>query len=432
MDFDFSEEQIAFRKVVRDFAEREIAPHAEAWDRDHFFPVDTVRAMGELGLFGLIFPEEYGGAGADFTTLCLAIEEIARVDQSMAITLEAGVGLGANPIFQFGSEEQKQRWLPDLVAGRTLGGFGLTEPGGGSDAGSTLTKAELDESTNEWVINGEKAFITNSGSAMTSIVTVTARTGAAGPERPPERGSGPERPPEREGGPERPPERGSGPERPPERESGPERPPGRAAEISAIVIPAGTPGLEVSPPYRKMGWHASDTHGLAFSDCRVPAENLLGERGCGFRQFLAILDEGRVAIAALAVGTIQACLDLSVAHAQNRYAFGRPIGTNQAIAFKCADLAVMCDNARLLTYRAAWLKDHGRPFKREAAIAKLYATEAAVTATREATQIFGGYGFIDETPVARFYRDSKILEIGEGTSEIQRLVISRDLGLPVT
>jgi short-chain 2-methylacyl-CoA dehydrogenase len=382
VDFDFSPEQEEFRRVVRDFAEREIAPHAADWDRDHHFPVDVVQSMGELGLFGLIFPDEYGGSGADFTTLCIAIEEIARVDQSMAITLEAGVGLGANPIFQFGTEEQKQTWLPDLVAGRTLGGFGLTEPGAGSDAGSTRTKADLDAASGEWVINGEKAFITNSGSSITSIVTVTARTG-----------------------------------------------PG---EISAIVVPAGAAGFEVLPPYRKMGWHASDTHGLVFTDCRVPEGNLLGERGAGFKQFLAILDEGRIAIAALAVGTLQACLELSVAYAREREAFGRPIGANQGVAFKCADLAVMVDTARLLTYRAAWLKDRGRPFKREAAIAKLYATEAAVSATREATQIFGGYGYVDESPVARFYRDSKILEIGEGTSEIQRLVISRDLGLPVT
>jgi alkylation response protein AidB-like acyl-CoA dehydrogenase len=382
VDLDLSDEQEAFRKVVREFAEQEIAPHAEAWDRDHVFPVETVRAMGDLGLFGLIFPEEYGGAGADFTTLCVAIEELARVDQSMAITLEAGVGLGANPIFQFGTEEQRQRWLPDLVAGRSLGGFGLTEPGAGSDAGGTRTRAELDAGAGEWVIDGEKAFITNSGTAITSIVTVTARTG-----------------------------------------------PG---EISAIVVPAGTPGFEVQPPYRKMGWHASDTHGLTFTACRVPEDHLLGERGNGFRQFLAILDEGRIAIAALAVGTIQACLEQSVQYAKDREAFGRPIGANQAVAFKCADLAVLADNARLLTYRAAWLKDQGRPFKREAAIAKLYATEAAVTATREATQIFGGAGFMDDTPVSRFYRDSKILEIGEGTSEIQRLVIARDLGLPVT
>ncbi len=387
--FDLSDEQESFRKVVRDFAEAEIAPHAEAWDRDHTFPTDVVLAMGELGLFGLVFPEEYGGSGADFTTLCLAIEEIARVDQSLAITLEAGVGLGANPIFQFGTEEQKQKWLPDLVAGRALGGFGLTEPGAGSDAGGTRTKADLDEETGQWVVNGEKAFITNSGTDITSLVTVTARTGVR-------------------------------------TTSG-----GQVPEISAVIVPSGTPGFEVQPPYRKMGWHASDTHGLTFTDCAVPEDHLLGVRGNGFRQFLAILDEGRIAIAALAVGTLQACLDLSVQYAKDRHAFGRPIGANQAVAFKCADLAVLLENARLLTYKAAWLKDMGRPFKREAAIAKLYSTEAAVTATREATQIFGGYGFMDETPVSRFYRDSKILEIGEGTSEIQRLVISRELGLPV-
>ncbi|MBX3285558.1 MAG: acyl-CoA dehydrogenase family protein [Actinobacteria bacterium] len=387
MNFDFSDETEQFRKVVRDFAESEVAPHAEAWDRDHTFPTDVVRAMGELGLFGLPFPEEYGGSGSDFTTLCVAIEELARVDQSVSITLEAGVGLGANPIFQFGTEEQRQRWLPDLCAGRALGGFGLTEPEAGSDAGGTRTRAVLDESTNEWVINGEKAFITNSGTELTSIVTITARTDAPGSTGKP--------------------------------------------EISTIVVPAGTPGFEVQPPYRKMGWHASDTHGLTFTDCRVPADHLLGERGRGFANFLAILDDGRVAIAALAVGVIQACLEQSVQYAKDRNAFGKPIGSNQAVAFKCADLAVMAETARDLTYHAAWLKDVGRPFKREAAMAKLYATEAAVTATREATQIFGGYGFMDETPVARHYRDSKILEIGEGTSEVQRMIIARDLGLPL-
>ena len=381
MDFEFSDEHEQFRKVVRDFAEREIAPHAEAWDRDHTFPVDTIRAMGELGLFGLPFPEEYGGADADFTTLCLAIEELGRVDQSMGITLEAAVGLGINPIFVYGTEDQRQQWLPDLCAGRALAGFGLTEPDAGSDAGATRTRATLDDATGEWVIDGAKAFITNSGSAITSLVTVTARTGQG--------------------------------------------------EISAIIVPAGTPGFEVDPPYRKMGWHASDTHPLRFENCRVPAVNLLGERGAGFRQFLAILDDGRIAIAALAVGLAQACLEHSLAYAKERQAFGAPIGRYQAVAFKCADLAVMVENARLLTYKAAWLKDHGKPFKQAAAMAKLYATEAAVTATREATQIFGGYGFIDETPVARFYRDAKVLEIGEGTSEIQRLVISRQLGLPV-
>jgi butyryl-CoA dehydrogenase len=379
VDLDLTPEQEDFRKVVRDFAEREIAPHAEAWDRDHTFPVECVLAMGELGLFGLPFPEEYGGSSADFTTLCLAIEELARVDSSMAITLEAGVGLGANPIFRFGTEDQRQRWLPDLCAGRALGAFGLTEPAGGSDAGATKTRAELNG--DEWVIDGSKAFITNSGSTITSIITVAATTG-----------------------------------------------PG---EISAIIVPAGTPGLVVEPPYRKMGWHASDTHGLVFDGCRVPAENLLGERGQGFRNLLAILDDGRVAIAALAVGLAQACLEQSVAYAKERNAFGGPIGRYQAVAFKCADLAVGVENARTLTYKAAWLKDQGRPFTQAAAMAKLYATELAVTATREATQIFGGYGFMDETPVARFYRDAKVLEIGEGTSEVQRLVISRELGLPV-
>ena len=380
--FELSDEQEALRSVVREFAAGEIAPRAEQWDRDHVFPVDVVQRMGELGLFGLPFPEEYGGSGADLTTLCVAIEELARVDHSMAITLEAGVGLGANPIYSFGTEEQKQRWLPDLCAGRALGAFGLTEPEAGSDAGGTRTKATVDEATHEWVIDGEKAFITNSGTPITSIITVTARTG-----------------------------------------------PG---EISAIVVPAGTPGLTVAPPYRKMGWHASDTHGLTFSDCRVPAANLLGERGRGFAQFLSILDDGRVAIAALAVGAIEACLALSTQYAKDRNAFGKPIGANQAVAFKCADLAVLAANARLLTYDAAWRRDTGRPFKQAAAMAKLYATEAAVTATRDATQIFGGYGFIDETPVSRFYRDAKILEIGEGTSEIQRLQIARDLGLPGT
>jgi alkylation response protein AidB-like acyl-CoA dehydrogenase len=381
MQFEASAEHEAFRKVVRDFATAEIAPHAEAWDRDHTFPVDVVLQMGELGLFGLPFPEEYGGSGADLTTLCIAIEELARVDHSIAITLEAGVGLGANPIYSFGTEEQKQQWLPDLCAGRALGGFGLTEPEAGSDAGGTRTKAELDEAAGEWVIDGEKAFITNSGTPITSLVTVTARTG-----------------------------------------------PG---EISAIIVPAGTAGFEVQPPYRKMGWHASDTHGLTFTGCRVPAANLLGERGRGFAQFLHILDEGRVAIAALAVGAIDACLEHSTQYAKDRNAFGKPIGSNQAVAFTCADLAVMAENARLLTYKAAWLRDTGRPFKQAAAMAKLYATEAAVTATRMATQVYGGYGFMDETPVSRFYRDAKILEIGEGTSEIQRLVISRGLGLPV-
>ena len=375
-----SDDHDALRAVVRDFVRREIEPHAEAWDRDHTFPVDTVMQMGELGLFGIPFPEPYGGGG-DLTGLCIAIEEIAWSDQSLAITLEAGVGLGANPIASFGTEAQKERWLPDLCAGRALAAFGLTEPDAGSDAGGTRTTAALDEASDEWVIDGEKAFITNSGTPITSLVTVTTRTGERG--------------------------------------------------ISTIVVPAGTPGLTVQPAYRKVGWHASDTHGLAFVGCRVPAENLLGERDRGFAQFLSILDEGRVAIAALAVGVIRRCVDDCVSYARDRNAFGRPIGANQGVAFRVADLEVALEASRELVYRAAWLRDRGQPFKREAAVAKLFATEAAVTATRSATQVFGASGFMDETPVARHYRDAKVLEIGEGTSEIQRLVISRELGLPV-
>jgi short-chain 2-methylacyl-CoA dehydrogenase len=380
MHVELTDEQEALRHVVREFAAAEIAPHAADWDRDHSFPVDVVQQMGELGLFGIPFPEQYGGGGSDLTTLCVAIEEIARFDQSLAVTLEAGVGLGAGPIYRFGTEEQRQEWLPDLCAGRTLAGFGLTEPDGGSDAQATRTKAVLDEGAGEWVIDGEKAFITNSGTPITSLVTVTARTG-----------------------------------------------PG---EVSTILVPAGTPGLEVQPSYRKLGWHASDTHGLSLQSCRVPEANLLGERGRGVKQCLAALDDGRVAIAAMAVGVIRCCLEESVRYARDRQAFGRPIGANQAVSFACSDLAVMAESATLLTYQAAWLRDTGRPFRRAAAIAKLHATEAAVTATRMATQIFGGYGFMDETLVARQYRDAKILEIGEGTSEIQRLVIARDLDLP--
>jgi butyryl-CoA dehydrogenase len=340
----------------------------------HRSPWATIEAAGRR-----LADEEWGGAGADFTSLCIAIEELARVDQSMAITLEAAVGLGANPIHHFGTKEQKDRWLPDLVAGTALAAFGLTEPDAGSDAGATKTKAVLDG--DDWVINGSKAFITNSGTPITSLVTVTAKTGPD--------------------------------------------------EISAIIVPSGTPGFVVEPPYHKMGWRASDTHGLTFQDCRVPAENLLGERGNGLRQFLHILNEGRVAIAAMATGVAQACLDEAVAYAKERTAFGRVIGANQGVAFKLADMQVAVEAARLLTYKAACLRDHGRPNRKEAAMAKLYASEAAVNAAREATQIFGGYGFMDETPVARHYRDAKVLEIGEGTSEIQRLLISRGLGLPV-
>jgi short/branched chain acyl-CoA dehydrogenase len=379
MSYQLSDEHEAFRAVVREFAEAELAPHVAAWDADHHFPVEAVHAMADLGLFGLVFPEQWGGSNGDFASLCVAIEEIGRVDQSMGITLSAGVGLGANPIYRFGTPEQQLRWLPDLVAGRTLGAFGLTEPGAGSDAGATITRAERDGE--DWVINGAKAFITNSGTSITSIVTVTARTDAG---------------------------------------------------ITNFVIPAGTPGLIIEPAYRKLGWHASDTHGIVLDQCRVPGDHLLGEPGQGFRNFLAILDDGRIAISALALGCARACLEMSVAYAGERQAFGRAIGANQAIAFALADLAVAVENATNLTYKAAWLKDQGREVGRAAAIAKLYTTEAAVTATRVATQVFGGAGFIEDTPVARFYRDAKILEIGEGTSEIQRLVIARSLGLPVS
>ncbi|MEA2009086.1 MAG: acyl-CoA dehydrogenase family protein, partial [Actinomycetota bacterium] len=349
---EFKEEHVAFRKVMRDFADAEIAPFAREWDRTKTFPLDAVGKMADLGLFGLPFDERYGGSGSDFTTVCIAIEELARVDQSMAITLEAAVGLGINPIAEFGTESQKERWLPDLIAGRTLAGFGLTEPDAGSDAGATRTKAELEG--DEWIINGYKSFITNSGTDITSLVTITAKTGPD--------------------------------------------------EISTIIVPSGTSGFEVEPAYDKMGWRASDTHPLRFDDCRVPKDHLLGDRGSGFRQFLSTLDDGRIAIAAMAAGVIRSCLEESTAYAKERTSFGKAIGSYQAIAFKIADLEVMAEAAHLLTYKAAWLKDTGQPYRQAAARAKLYATEAAVTATREATQIFGGAGFLDDTVVARHYR----------------------------
>ncbi|MDQ2755501.1 MAG: acyl-CoA dehydrogenase family protein [Actinomycetota bacterium] len=391
--FELSKDHEDFRAVVREFAEAEVAPHVGAWDRDAHFPADLVPKMGDLGLFGLLVPEEYGGSGegggGDFTALVVAIEELGRVDQSIGITLSAGVGLGINPILSYGSEEQKQRWLPDLVAGRTLAGFGLTEPGAGSDAGSPRTRAVRDGE--EWVLNGAKAFITNSGTEITSVVTVTARTG--------------------------------------------ENPDG-SPQVSAVLVPAGTPGFVVEPPYRKLGWHISDTHGLTFEDCRVPADHLLGDPGQGYRQFLKTLDDGRIAISALALGCARACLELATDYAGTRQAFGSPIGANQGVAFPLADLAVDVEAARLLTYKAAWLKDElhaGRrsvaEVKQAASIAKLHSTEAAMRATRVATQVFGGNGFMEEYPVARFYRDAKILEIGEGTSEVQRMLIARGLGL---
>ncbi|MFC7594652.1 acyl-CoA dehydrogenase family protein [Terrabacter sp. GCM10028922] len=390
--FELSQDHEDFRRVVRDFAEKEVAPNIAKWDAASHFPTDLVPKMGDLGLFGLVVPEEYGGAGeaGDFTSLCVAIEELGRVDQSIGITLSAGVGLGINPILTYGNEEQKQRFLPDLVSGRALAGFGLTEPEAGSDAAATRTRAVRDG--DEWVINGAKAFITNSGTELTSVVTVTARTGT--------------------------------------REDG-------SPQLSAIMVPAGTPGFVVEPAYHKLGWHVSDTHGLTFENCRVPVGNLLGNEGEGFKQFLKTLDDGRIAISALAVGCAQACLELATDYAKTRTAFGRAIGANQGVSFQLADLAVMVEGARLLTYKAAWLKDElhaGRrsvtEVKQAAAIAKLYSTEAAVTATRTATQVFGGNGFMEEYPVARFYRDAKILEIGEGTSEVQRMLIARGLGLP--
>jgi alkylation response protein AidB-like acyl-CoA dehydrogenase len=337
--------------------------------------------MAELGLFGLPFPEEYGGQGGDYFALCLALEELGKVDQSVAITLEAGVSLGAMPIYRFGTEEQKQKWLPQLAAGRALGAFGLTEPGAGSDAGGTKTTAKLDG--DQWIINGSKQFITNSGTDITEIVTVTAVTG------------------ERDG----------------------------KKEISTIVVPTDTPGFVAEPAYNKVGWNASDTHPLSFTDVRVPAENLLGERGRGYANFLRILDEGRIAIAALSTGAAQGCVDESVKYAKEREAFGRPIGRNQAIAFKIARMEARAHAARAAYYDAAALMLAGKPFKKQAAIAKLVASEAAMDNARDATQIHGGYGFMNEYAVARHYRDSKILEIGEGTTEVQLMLVARELGL---
>ncbi|MGC3858842.1 acyl-CoA dehydrogenase family protein [Micromonospora chersina] len=384
MDFRLSEEQEALRESVRDFAREVVAPAIAEHYEKHTFPYEIIRQMGKMGLFGLPFPEEHGGMGGDYFALCLALEELARVDSSVAITLEAAVSLGAMPIYRFGTDEQKAQWLPKLLSGEALAGFGLTEPGTGSDAGGTQTRAVLDESTGEWVINGSKAFITNSGTDITALVTVTAVTGTK---------------------------------------------PDGSKELSTIIVPSGTPGFTVAPGYSKVGWTASDTHELTFDDCRVPAANLLGERGRGFAQFLRILDEGRIAIAALAVGLAQGCVDESVKYAKERQAFGRPIGAYQAIQFKVADMEMKAHTARLAYYDAAARMLAGEPFKRQAAIAKLHASTIAVDNARDATQIHGGYGFMNEYPVARFWRDSKILEIGEGTSEVQRMVIARDLGM---
>ncbi|PXY21027.1 acyl-CoA dehydrogenase family protein [Prauserella muralis] len=385
IDFRLGDEYEALRKTVQDFAQNEVAPVIGGFYEREEFPYDLVAGMGRMGLFGLPFPEEFGGMGGDYFALCLALEELARVDSSVAITLEAGVSLGAMPIYRFGSDEQKRRWLPALCAGEALGAFGLTEPGGGSDAGATRTTARLDDGGGDWVINGSKSFITNSGTDITRLVTVTAVTG--------------------------------------------QKPDGRK-EISAIIVPSGTPGFTVAPKYSKVGWNASDTHELSFDDCRVPAGNLLGERGRGYAQFLSILDEGRIAIAALSVGLAQGCVDECLRYVNEREAFGSKIGAYQAIQFKIADMETRAHTARLAYYQAAAKMLRGEPFKKEAAIAKLVSSNAAMDNARDATQVFGGYGFMNEFPVGRFYRDAKILEIGEGTSEVQRMLIARELGLP--
>ncbi|MFL0180457.1 acyl-CoA dehydrogenase family protein [Mycobacterium sp. SMC-15] len=370
------------RDTVAEFARTVVAPVAAKHDEEHSFPYEVIAKMGEMGLFGLPFPEEYGGMGGDYFALALALEELGKVDQSVAMTLEAGVGLGAMPIYRFGSEEQKQTWLPDLVSGRTLAGFGLTEPGAGSDASGTRTTARRDG--DEWVINGTKQFITNSGTDITSLVTVTAVTGT--------------------------------------------RPDGKK-DISTIIVPSGTAGFTVEPAYNKVGWNASDTHPLTFADARVPQANLLGDEGRGYANFLSILDEGRIAIAAVATGVAQGCVDESVKYAGEREAFGQTIGSYQAISFKIARMEARAHVARTAYYDAAAKMLAGKPFKKEAAIAKMISSEAAMDNARDATQIHGGYGFINEYPVARHYRDSKILEIGEGTTEVQLMLIARSLGL---
>ncbi|GAA3098540.1 MULTISPECIES: acyl-CoA dehydrogenase family protein [Nonomuraea] len=376
-----TDEYEELRKTVEAFAREVVAPVIGDFYEREEFPYDIVRQMGAMGLFGLPIPEEYGGMGGDYFALCLALEELARVDSSVAITLEAAVSLGAMPVYRFGSPEQRRTWLPKLASGEMLGAFGLTEPGGGSDVpGGMRTTAVLDG--DEWVINGTKSFITNSGTDITGVVGVAALTGLTG-----------------------------------------ER------EISTILVPSGTPGFTVSKKYSKVGWNASDTRELSFTDCRVPAANLLGERGRGYAQFLRTLDEGRVAIAALGVGLAQGCVDECLKYVRDRKAFGHPIGHYQAIQFKIADMEARAHTARLAYYHAAQKMLAGEPFKKEAAIAKLVSSNAAMDNSRDATQVFGGYGFMNEFPVGRFYRDAKVLEIGEGTSEVQRMLIARQLGL---
>jgi len=387
MDYELTAEQHELQNTVRAFADEVVAPAAYEYDTERRLPLDIIREMGDLGLFGLPFPTALGGQGKDYFSLCLAVEALARVDQSIAVTLEAGVGLGIMPIFRHGTPEQKERWLPDLLRGRALAGFGLTEADAGSDAGATKTTAVLEDG--HWVLNGTKQFITNSGTAITSVVTVTAVTGrttaADGSSSP---------------------------------------------ELSSILVPTATAGFTVEPGYDKVGWHTSDTHPLTLRDVRVPEANLLGERGRGFANFLRTLDEGRVAFAALATGAAQGCLEEALRYAKERNVFGRSIGSNQHIAFKLAKMQARVHQARLCYYDAALKLVHGKPFKTEASIAKMLGGEAAMENARDATQIFGGYGFLNENPVARHYRDSKILEIGEGTTEVQLMVISRGLGLP--
>lgn len=381
MDLELTAEQRGLQQTIREFAREEIAPHAERWDREHCFPVDVIRKLGQLGVMGLSFPEEYGGLGAGTLAQALVIEELARVDSSVAITVGANVALGGAPLLLFGTEEQKQRWLVPLARGEILGAFGSTEPGMGSDVAACATRAV--EQDGQWVINGTKAFITNAGTELSAFVIITAVTGERADRR----------------------------------------------EISTILVPRGTPGYEIGPPYRKMGWHASDTRELRFHDCRVSQALTIGERGAGVRNFLTILDGGRIGVAALAVGLAQGCLDISLEYARQRHAFGQPIGRFQAIQFMLAELAAQIEAARLLTYQAALLKDAGKPYTKEAAMAKLVASELAVRAADIAVQVHGGLGYMDETAAARFYRDAKILTLGEGTSEVMKIVIARQLGL---
>ena len=377
MDLDLSHEHELVRDTVREFARERVAPVAEELDREHRFPYDLEAELAELGLMGMTIPEEYGGAGADTVSYAIAIEELTRVDSSVAITVAAHHSLGTLPIYYFGSEEQKRQWLPDLASGKKLAAFGLTEPGAGSDAGATRTRAELRDGS--WVINGSKIFITNAGTDISACVTITALTADG--------------------------------------------------EVSNVIVPNGTPGYEISAPMRKLGWRASDTRELSFRDCAVPEENLLGERGRGFHQFLEILDGGRISVAAMGVGLAQGAYDLAYAYAKDREQFGRPIAEFQAVQFKLADMATEIEAGRALTYKAAWLKDQGRPFAREAAMAKLYTGELSHRVANWALQIHGGYGYMEEFAISRLYRDQKILEIGEGTNEVQRMVIAKHLGL---